>query len=262
VSGAPVSRRWHVIVERADGVVTITLNRPERRNAITGALVEELIGALEDVARRPEDRAVVLTGAGGAFCSGMDLAAPVEPDPLTFMTRVGQLCTLLHDLPRPTIAKVAGPAMGFGCNLAFCCDLVVAGESAVFGEIFAQRGIALDGGASWSLPRLVGIAKAKELVFFGTELPAEEAQRIGLVNRAVPDAELDPFVTDWAQRLADGPTLALSMMKSALNASFETAFRRAVDAEALNQAVAFRTAEAKEAGRAFVERRPPRFRQD
>jgi 2-(1,2-epoxy-1,2-dihydrophenyl)acetyl-CoA isomerase len=172
------------------------------------------------------------------------------------------LCTLLHDLPRPTIAKVTGPAMGFGCNLAFCCDLVVAGESAVFGEVFSQRGIALDGGASWSLPRLVGIAKAKELVFFGAEVPAAEAERIGLVNRAVPDSELDAVVADWGQRLADGPTLALSMMKSALNASFETAFRRAVDAEALNQSVAFRTAEAKEAGRAFVERRPPRFRQD
>jgi enoyl-CoA hydratase/carnithine racemase len=249
-----------VLVERADGVVTLTLNRPDRRNAITGPLVEELIRALEDVARTPADRALVLTGAGGAFCSGMDLSAPVEPDPLTFMTRVGHLCALLHDLPRPTIAAVAGPAMGFGCNLAFCCDLVVAGESAVFGEVFAQRGIALDGGASWSLPRLVGIAKAKELVFFGEQVPAAEAERIGLVNRVVPDEELTGGVQGWAQRLADGPTLALSMMKAALNTSFETGFRRAVDGEALNQAVAFRTAEAKEAGRAFAERRPPRFR--
>ncbi|PWI10421.1 enoyl-CoA hydratase [Streptomyces sp. NWU339] len=249
-----------VLVDRADAVVTITLNRPHRRNAITGSLVEELIRALEDVARTPDDRAIVLTGAEGSFCSGMDLSEPLLPDVLTFMNRVGQLCTLLHDIPRPTIAKVAGPAMGFGCNLAFCCDLVVAGEDAVFGEIFAQRGIALDGGASWSLPRLVGIAKAKELVFFGEQVPAVEAERIGLVNRVLPNAELDAFVAQWAQRLADGPTLALSMMKSALNASFETAFRRAVDAEALNQTVAFGTAEAKEAGRAFRERRPPRFR--
>jgi enoyl-CoA hydratase/carnithine racemase len=241
-------------------VVTLTLNRPERRNAITGPLVEELIRALEDVARTPGDRAVVLTGAGGAFCSGMDLAAPVEPDPLTFMTRVGQLCTLLHGLPRPTIAAVAGPAMGFGCNLAFCCDLVVAGEGAIFGEVFADRGIALDGGGSWSLPRLVGIAKAKELVFFAEEIPAAEAGRIGLVNKVVPDAELDEAASSWAQRLADGPTLALSMMKAALNTSFETGFKRAIEGETLNQSVAFRTAEAKEAGRAFAERRRPRFR--
>lgn len=249
-----------VLVERGGGVVTLTLNRPHRRNAITASLVEELIAALEEVARTPGDRALVLTGAGGAFCSGMDLGERIGPDPLSFMTRVGQLCTLLHDLPRPTIAQVAGPATGFGCNLAFCCDLVVAGRDAVFGEVFAQRGIALDGGASWSLPRLVGIAKAKELVFFGAEVPAAEAERIGLVNRVVDDDSLGEFVAGWAQRLADGPTLALSMMKSALNSSFETAFRRAIDGEALNQAVAFRTAEAKEAGRAFVERRDPRFR--
>lgn len=249
-----------VVVERADGIVTITLNRPQRRNAITGPLVESMISAIEDVGRTPEDRAVVVTGAGGAFCSGMDLAAPLEPDVLTFMTRIGQLCTLLHDLPRPTIAKVAGPAMGFGASLAFCCDLVIAGETAVFGEVFAKLGIALDGGASWSLPRLVGLAKAKELAFFGAEVLAPEAERIGLVNRVVPDADLDTTVADWAGRLADGPTLALSMMKSTLNTAFETSFRRAVDGEALNQAVAFRTAEAKEAGRAFAERRPPRFR--
>lgn len=251
-----------ITIDRAAGVVTLTMNRPARRNAITGELVEALIAALEDVARTPADRALVLTGAGGAFSSGMDLAAPVAPDPLTFMGRVGQLCTLLHDLPRPTIAKVDGPALGFGCNLAFCCDLVVAGESAVFGEIFAQRGIALDGGASWSLPRLVGLAKAKELVFFGAEVSAAEAERIGLVNRTVPAVELDAFVSGWAQRLADGPTLALSMMKAALNSSSETAFRRAVEAEALNQAVAFRTAEAKEAGRAFAEKRLPVFRRE
>ncbi|MWA03202.1 enoyl-CoA hydratase [Actinomadura sp. LD22] len=249
-----------VLIDRADGVVTLTLNRPARKNAITVPLVEEMIAALEDVARTPDDRAVVLTGSGGAFCSGMDLAAPIRPDVLTFMNRVGRLCVLLHDLPRPTIAKVAGPAMGFGCSLAFCCDLVVAGEGAVFGEVFAQRGIALDGGASWTLPRLVGLSRAKEIAFFGEVLPAAEAQRLGLVNRVVPDAGLDAFVADWAGRLADGPTLALSMMKSALNTSFETGFQRAVDGEALNQTVAFGTAEAKEAARAFKERRQPRFR--
>ncbi|NMH98212.1 enoyl-CoA hydratase-related protein [Pseudonocardia acidicola] len=249
-----------VLVERAEGVVTVTLNRPKRKNAITRGLVEQLIAALEEIARTPEDRALVLTGSGGAFCSGMDLASPLEPDVLTFMQRIGYLCGLLHDLPRPTIAKVAGPAMGFGCNLAFCCDLVVAGEGAVFGEIFAQRGIALDGGASWSLPRLIGLQKAKELVFFGEQVTAPEAERIGLVNRVVPDSALDEAVAEWAQRLADGPTLALSMMKASLNSSFETDFRRALEGEALNQSVAFRTAEAKEAGKAFMERREPRFR--
>jgi enoyl-CoA hydratase/carnithine racemase len=250
-----------VVVERAEGVVTLTLNRQNRRNAITTSMVEEVIQALEDVGRTHDDRALVLTGAGGAFCSGMDLSSPAEPDTVTFMRRVGQLCTLLHDLPRPTIAKVVGPAMGFGCNLAFCCDLVIASETAVFGEVFALRGLALDGGASWSLPRLIGIAKAKELVFFGSQVDAPEAERMGLVNRVIADEKVDEFVAEWAQRLADGPTIALSMMKAALNSSFETPFLQAINGETLNQAVAMRTAEAKEGARAFGERRPPRFRQ-
>lgn len=251
-----------VLVERSLGVVTVTIDRPKRRNAITGAVVEDLLSAFEEIARTPADRAVILTGAGGAFCSGMDLSEPVSPDPLTFMTRVGQLCTVIHDLPRPVIAKVSGAAMGFGCNLALCCDLVVASQDAIFGEIFADRGIALDGGASWSLPRLIGIAKAKELVFFSRRVEADEAERIGLINRVVPATEIDNVVSTWAQDLADGPTLALSMMKSALNNSFESSFKRAIDSESLNQAVAFGTSEAKEAGRAFAQKRSPQFRAD
>jgi 2-(1,2-epoxy-1,2-dihydrophenyl)acetyl-CoA isomerase len=249
-----------VQVERAEGVATITLNRPDRKNAITRELVEDLITAVQEVAASPEDRALVLTGAGGAFCSGMDLAAPLAPDVLTFMQRVGFLCELVHELRRPTLAKVRGPAVGFGANLALCCDLVVAGQGARFGEIFAQRGIALDGGASWLLPRLVGLQQAKRLAFFAETLDATEAERIGLVTWVVPDAELDKAAAEWAQRLADGPTLALSMIKSSLNSSYETAFRRAVETEALNQAVAFGTAEAREAGKAFSQKREPRFR--
>jgi 2-(1,2-epoxy-1,2-dihydrophenyl)acetyl-CoA isomerase len=249
-----------LIVERADGVVTVTLNRPHRKNGVTWPLIEELIRELEGIAGRAEDRALVLTGAGGAFCSGMDLAESVAPDELAFMRRVGHAVTVLHELPKPTIAKVAGAAVGFGCNLALACDLVVAGESALFGEIFADRGLSLDGGGSWSLPRLVGLAKAKELVFFGSRLIGAEAHEMGLANRVVPDDKLDAFVAEWAGRLADGPTLALSMMKKALNTSLETSFAEAVEAENLGQALSFRSAEAKEGMRAFMEHRPPRFR--
>ncbi|AII10925.1 enoyl-CoA hydratase/isomerase family protein [Rhodococcus opacus] len=250
----------NVLVDRADGIVTVTLNRPQRKNAITRELVEEAIAAFEQIAATPTDRVVVLTGAGGAFCSGMDLSSPLLPDELTFMRRVGQLCTLVHDLPRPTIAKVAGPAMGFGCNFALCCDLVVAGESALFGEMFADLGISLDGGASWSLPRLIGIAKAKELVFFGRRLSGTEAADIGLVNRVLVDGDLDAFVTEWAQTLCEGPTLALSLMKSALNSSMEASFAQAIDKESLAQSVSFRGAEVKEGGRARHEKRRPNFR--
>jgi 2-(1,2-epoxy-1,2-dihydrophenyl)acetyl-CoA isomerase len=249
-----------LIVERANGVVTVTVNRPHRKNGVTWPLVEQLIHELEAIAGRSEDRAVVLTGAGTAFCSGMDLTESVAPDEFAFMRRVGHAVTVLHELPKPTIAKVVGPAVGFGCNLALACDLVVAGESALFGEIFADRGLSLDGAGSWSLPRLVGLAKAKELVFFASRLTGAQAYEIGLANRVIPDDKLDAFVADWAGRLADGPTLALSMMKKALNTSLETSFAEAVEAESLGQALSFRSAEAKEGMRAFMEHRPPRFR--
>lgn len=249
-----------LIVDRADGVVTVTLNRPRRKNGVTWPLIEELNGVFEEIASRTNDRVLVLTGADGAFCSGMDLTESVSPDEFVFMRRVGQAVTALHELPKPTIAKVAGAAVGFGCNLALACDLVVAGENAVFGEIFADRGLALDGGGSWSLPRLVGLAKAKELVFFAARVTGTEAHEMGLVNRVVADDELDAFVADWAARLSDAPTVALSMMKKALNTATETSFAQAIEQESLGQALSFRSAEAREGMRAFLERRPPRFR--
>lgn len=247
-------------VARVEGVVTVALARPERKNGITGLLVEELIAVLQGIEADPKDRAVVLTGAGGAFCSGMDLSEPVVPDELTFMNRVGTLCRLLFELPRPTLAKVRGPAIGFGANLALCCDLVLASEDAGFGEVFAARGLAMDGGGSWSLPRRVGLTKAKEIAFFGETLDGTEAARIGLVNRAVPDAELDELVAEWAQRLARAPRRSLSLLKSGLNTSYERSFAEALDAETLAQALSFRSPEAKEGVQAFRERRDPDFR--
>ncbi|MFC4000182.1 enoyl-CoA hydratase/isomerase family protein [Prauserella oleivorans] len=250
-----------LLVDRADGVVTVTLNRPKRRNGVTWPLIEELVRELEHIAGNAHDRAVVLTGAGGAFCSGMDLAESVAPDELPFMRRVGQVVTLLHEMPKPVIAKVAGPAVGFGCNLAFAGDLTVAGESAVFGEIFAERGLTLDGGGSWILPRLVGLAKAKELVFFSRRVSGAEAERLGLVNLTVPDEDLDKTVDEWARTLADGPALALSVMKKELNKAYESSFSEAVETESLAQAFSFSSAEAKEGMRAFLQRRPARFRE-
>lgn len=249
-----------ILVERADGVVTVTLNRPQRRNGVTWPLIEELVRELEHIAGNAEDRVVVLTGAGGAFCSGMDLAESVAPDELRFMRRVGQVVTLLHEMPKPVISKVAGPAVGFGCNLAFASDLTVAGESAVFGEIFAERGLTLDGGGSWILPRLVGLAKAKELVFFSKRVSGTEAAQLGLVNLTVPDEELDKTVDEWARTLAGGPTLALSIMKRELNKAYESSFADAIETESLAQAFSFSSPEAKEGMRAFLQRRPARFR--
>ena len=248
-----------VLLEIADGVATLTLNRPERRNAITGALVEQALAAVAQLGADPAIRVFVLTGAGDAFCSGMDLAEPVKPDELTFMRRVAQLCLNVHDLSIPTIAKVRGAAVGFGANLALCCDLVVAGRSAYFGEIFARRGLSLDGGGSWSLPRRVGLFKAKEMAFFGDQVNADDAALLGLVNRSLDDDDLDGFVQEWTRRLACGPRRALSIIKASLNASFESSFAQAVEAESIAQALNFRSPEAREGFAAFVEKRDPDF---
>ena len=132
------------------------------------------------------------------------------------MRHVGDVALALHRLPQPTIAKVRGVAVGAGCNLALGCDLVVAGETARFSEIFAKRGLSVDFGGSWVLPRRVGLHRAKELAFFADIIEANEAERIGLVNRVVPDGELDAFVDDWATRLAAGPPIALALTKRLL----------------------------------------------
>ncbi|MGQ0632566.1 MAG: enoyl-CoA hydratase/isomerase family protein [Sporichthyaceae bacterium] len=249
-----------VLVERVDGVATITLNRPHRKNGVTTSSVEEFIAALASVEANHRDRVLILTGAGGAFCSGMDLAEPMLPDELTFMRRIAVICTTLHDLPIPTIAKVRGPAVGFGANLALCCDLAVAAEDAMFGELFADRGLSLDGGGSWSLPRLLGPQKAKEIAFFGARISGTEAAAIGMVNRAVPESALDGEVAAWAARLAAGPRRALSAMKAQLNKAYETSFAAALESEAVAQAMCARSPEVKEGVAAFMEKRAPDFR--
>jgi 2-(1,2-epoxy-1,2-dihydrophenyl)acetyl-CoA isomerase len=190
----------------------------------------------------------------------MDLTEPMVPDELTFMRRVAVLCRDLHELPIPTIAKVRGPAVGFGANFALCCDLVVAAEDAGFGELFAARGLGLDGGGSWSLPRLVGPQKAKEIAFFAQSLTGRQAADLGLVNKAVPDESLDSVVAEWASTLAAGPRRALSMIKAEINTALETSFSAALEKEAVAQAQAARSSEVKEGMKAFFEKRKPDFR--
>lgn len=251
-----------ILIERAGGVVTVTMNRPERKNAINPTMLTELLGAFREVADRRDDRVLVLTGAGDAFCSGADLTDPTDitSDGLGYMRRVGEVVLALHNLAKPTIAKVGGVAAGLGCNLALGCDLIVAADTARFSQIFARRGLSLDGGGSWLLPRLVGLHRAKELAFFADIIPAAEAAGMGLVNRVVPAAELDGFVAEWAARLAAGPPIALSMTKTMLNNAFAVSMAQAVEDEARCQNVNFRTADMAEAMRAFVEKREPQFR--
>ncbi|HZU74328.1 MAG TPA: enoyl-CoA hydratase [Acidimicrobiales bacterium] len=250
-----------LIVERDAGVVTVTLNRPEKRNAINSVMWDELLEVFETVADTEEDRALVLTGAGGAFCSGADLTDPraASGHQLVRMRHVADVALALHRLPKPTIAKVGGVAAGAGCNLALGCDLIVASDEARFSEIFSRRGLTIDFGGSWLLPRLVGLHKAKELAFFADVISAEEAASIGLVNKLVPAAELDKVVEEWARRLAAAPPLAVSMTKTLLNASFAASMDEALEDEARCQAVNFSTADTREAMAAFIEKREPRF---
>jgi enoyl-CoA hydratase/carnithine racemase len=202
---------------------------------------------------------LVLTGAGDAFSSGADLAESPVSDGLTSMRRIGDLVLALHRLAKPTIARVNGVAVGMSCNLALGCDLIVASTTARFSEIFTRRGMSIDGGGSWLLPRLVGLHKAKELAFFADLVSADDAMAMGLVNRVVPPDELDAVVGDWARRLASGPTIALSMTKTMLNNSFAASMASALEDEARCQIVNAGTADTGEAIRAFLEKRDPVF---
>jgi enoyl-CoA hydratase/carnithine racemase len=260
-----VSSTETIIVERDGGVVTVTLNRPERKNAGNGLMWQELNDTLSEVGRRREDRVLVITGAGGAFCSGADIADPrgVSGDPedphLVRMRFFGQVMLALHVLAKPTIAKIRGIAAGAGMSLALGCDLTVASDNARFSEIFARRGLSVAGGSSWLLPRLIGLHKAKELAYFADILSAEEAAAYGLLNRVVADDELDAFVDDWARRLAQGPPIALSMTKRLLNNATSVTMAQALEDEARCQTINFYSADTAEAMRAFAEKREPKF---
>jgi len=251
-----------LLVERADGVVTVTLNRPRRKNAVNGRMWDELLFVFREIADRDDDRVVVLTGADGEFCSGADLAGEEgdrRPHQLATMRHVGDVCLTLYRLPQPTIAKVRGVAVGAGMNLALMCDLVVADETARFSEIFARRGLTIDFGGSWLLPRRVGLHRAKELALLAEIIGAKEAEEIGLVNRVVAEAELDGFVAEWARRLAAGPPIALAQTKRLLNNAVGITLEQALDEEGAAQTVNVGTADTREAMLAFVEKREPKF---
>jgi enoyl-CoA hydratase/carnithine racemase len=250
-----------LLIDRNDGVVTVTLNRPERKNAVNTTMWRELQATFAEVRDNVHDRVLVITGSGGAFCSGADLADPdsLSEQGLTRMRIIGEVALTLHRLPKPTIAKVGGVAAGAGCNMALGCDLIVASDEARFCEIFSRRGMSLDFGGSWLLPRLVGLHKAKELALLADIISAKEAMDIGLVNRLVPAAELDAAVDELAARLAAGPPIALSMTKLMLNNSFSLTMEQALEDEARVQNVNFGTADLVEAVTAFLEKRDPTF---
>jgi enoyl-CoA hydratase/carnithine racemase len=268
-----VPRMGHVQVDRAGGVVTVTLSNPGKRNAVPASAWPEIEAVLRDVAARPDDRCVVLTGEGEDFCSGADVsggtpeagAAAAPPggdgdDPgMGTMRAVGAAVTALHAVPQPVLARVAGVCVGAGMNLALACDIVVASDDARFSEIFARRALSIDAGGSWVLPRIVGLQRAKELALLADIVPAARAERLGLVTRVVPRAELDATVAELAARLAAGPPLALRATKRLLDEGVGATLAGALEAEARAQVANLATRDTAEAMRAFVERREPRF---
>jgi enoyl-CoA hydratase/carnithine racemase len=261
-----------LLVDRADGVVTLTIDRPERKNAITGEMWRGLVEVFDDVATRRDDRVLVITGSGDAFCSGADLTAAAggastgasvastgAGASVASMRMVGRAALRLHDLPLPTIAAVNGVAAGAGCNLALGCDLIVASDRARFTEIFAKRGLSLDFGGSWLLPRLIGLHRAKELAFLADIIDAAEAERIGLVNRVVAHDELEASVAALARRLLAMPPLQLAVIKRQLNDGLSHTMAEAIEFEDVAQALMFSSRDTAEAMIAFIEKRAPRF---
>ena len=248
-------------VFRENSVVTVTINQPAKKNAINAQMWDGLAEIFREIASRADDRVVVVTGAGDDFCSGATSsgAAQNQVHHLAAMRRVNDACIALQRLPQPTIAKVRGVAVGAGCNLALGCDLVVASQTARFSEIFARRGLSLDFGGSWLLPRRIGMHRAKELALLAEIVGASDALEMGLINRVLPDGEVDAFVENWARKLAAGPPIALAQTKRLLNNSLNVTLEEALDDEAAAQTINFATSDTAEAMRAFIEKREPKF---
>lgn len=248
-----------------DGIATVTLNRPHTKNAVTHTMWEELGSLYRELGYRDDIRCVVVTGAGEDFCSGADVSGKSEGAPverrhqLQSMRIVGEACRALYEMPKVTIARVDGVAAGAGLNMALACDLVLASDRSRFSEIFAKRGLNVDFGGSYLLPRIVGMQRAKELILLAEIYSAAEAAEMGLVNRVVPQAELDDLVADWAAKAVAGPPRAIAISKALLNRSFAMGLTDALDAEGLGQTFQFTTKDVPEAMTAWQERRDPEF---
>ncbi|TML98719.1 MAG: enoyl-CoA hydratase [Actinobacteria bacterium] len=251
-----------------DGVAVLTMNRPERRNALSPAMLDALARTLADAEADDDVGCVVLTGAGGAFCAGGDVKAMAQDgageagfDARVQLQRRSHRATAgrLHEMPKPTIAAVGGAAAGAGLSLALACDLRYAARRAVLTTAFAKVGFAGDYGGTWFLTRLVGPARARELYFFADRIGAEEAERLGVVSAVFDDDRLFDEVMDRARRLADGPRIAYGYMKENLNRAETAGLMDCLDIEASHHLRTGLTEDHREAAVAFVEKREPAF---
>lgn len=254
-----------------DGIATLTMNRPEARNALTGEMQKALLEAATRLAIDPKVRLVVVTGAGRAFCAGGDVKGFVagHGDPAsapTFDERVHglragmELARLLHDMPKPTLAVIPGPAAGAGLSIALACDMRIAAEDAKLTTAFSKIGASGDYGGSYFLTQLVGPSKARELYFMADVISGAEAARLGIVNKAVPAAELEQEAGALAKRLAGLPTVALGYIKRNIGVAEHGSLIDVLDTEAIHMVRSMATEDHKAASLAFVEKRPPVFK--
>jgi enoyl-CoA hydratase/carnithine racemase len=256
----------HLKYEVADRIATITLNRPERMNAFTWDMVDAWADALLEAQRNDEVHVVIVTGAGKAFCSGGDINNMGERRERTPLMRKNELASHVHRIPlalesmdKPVIAAVNGAATGAGMDLALQCDLRFAAESARFGETYVRVGLVPGAGGTWFLPRLVGTAKALELFWTGDLVDAHEAERIGIVNKVLPDDQLLSHVREVATKIARGPQLSVRFIKRAVYQGQRIDLRTSLDLISSHYAVVTASADHREAVAAYLEKRKPNF---
>jgi len=254
------------LYEIKDGIAVITLNRPEKLNSVTMAQLEELAIKANELEQDDTVRAIIITGTGKGFCTGADLSGGGgRPDMATGLGMklsahaYGRICFALANCEKPVIAAVNGVAAGAGFNLALSCDIILAVKDARFIQIFVRRGLVPDLGGTYFLPRLVGLAKAKELMFTGDPINAEEALRLGIINRIVDDADLMPEALALAKKLAQGATRSIGMIKHMLNRSLNTDLATQLEFEAAYQGLAATTEDFREGVMSFLEKRPAHF---
>ncbi len=257
-----------ILYAKEASIASVTLNRPDRLNTFTPEMNREIVDAFKTAEKDASVRCIILTGAGGAFCAGEDLTNlktiyesdqnPSLGDELK--ARHNPMILKIYSTEKPVIAAINGAAAGAGLSMALACDLRLASEKASFHEAFIKVGLAPDSGFSYFLPRLIGMAKAKEFAYFGGGIDAQEAERLGIVNRVVPAEELMKVTREWASKLSQGATAAIGLTKRAFNRSFVTELPEALEYEAYLQEMASRTADHKEGVNAFYEKRQPSFK--
>jgi 2-(1,2-epoxy-1,2-dihydrophenyl)acetyl-CoA isomerase len=254
-----------ILLKKESGVATIAMNKPQTMNGMDLEMCKELVAATEEVGRDPGVKVVVLTGSGKAFSAGGDLGSPIydikDPRKLEdIILTFGQVSINLRNMPKPAIAMVNGVAVGAGFSFALACDIIMASDKARFGHVYLKIGVQSDGGSTYFLPRLIGVARACELIFTGDIIDASEAERIGLVNRVVPAEELEARTLELASKLAKGPSLAMGLAKKSIYQGLSMDFASAIEFEARAHVMTMISDDMTEGIAAFKEKRAPKFK--